>query len=81
MKTTTANPDDSRPDEDPTGEEIQILTLDAGRNAMLGEWSRRMNLSPEEVLIRAFDILNDRLEKAAKRGMPLSTSNVSLFLP
>lgn len=77
----TASPSDFLPDEDPTGEEIQILTLDAGRNAMLGEWSRRMNLAPEEILLRAFDLLNGRLEKAAKRGMPLSVSNVSLFLP
>lgn len=81
MLTTTAAPSDFRPDEDPTGEEIQILTLDAGRNAMLGEWSRRMNLTPEEILLRAFDLLNGRLERAAKHGMPLSVSNISLFLP
>jgi hypothetical protein len=64
------------------GEEVHILALDPKRLAKLQDWSLRLNLTPEEFLLKSFDLLCGRLEQASRRsGEELTPGNPRIFKP
>jgi hypothetical protein len=64
-----------------TGEEIHILTLNPGQQSMLETWSRRLRMNPDEILLRAFDLLTERFERAEKAGLHQNQNCNLIFQP
>lgn len=84
MNVTSCAPDNFDSGELPEnlGEEIQILTLDPKRLAKLQDWSLRLNLTPEEFLVKSFDLLCGKLAQASRTsGTELTQGNKAIFQP
>ncbi len=80
---TASTPDDFDPSALPEnlGEEIQILTLNEQQLAHLQDWSARLHLTPEQFLLKGFDLLCARMVQAARNHVEITPGNQALFLP